>query len=117
MNRGRVMGMAWLALLLVLSAVRCPRQDASVASFMAAFQLLPSGGSVVVVHPPWRTDVVAALQPLSSRRIGRTLNPTAGAAWPEVVVLADANQPVPSTWSTTMRKVASTDGIDRWERR
>jgi hypothetical protein len=107
----------WALCLFVIAVCvwRMPRSDVNVEAYRCALASLPAGSSVqVVVHPPWRDDVVRALNS-PSRRIGRTLNPTAGQAWPRVIVLADPHAATPSSWNAHGQGVPHACGVDIWE--
>jgi hypothetical protein len=70
--------------------------EAPTASFLAAARSLPPR-TRVVIQPPWRSDVEAALSSVGVDAT-TTLNPTAGDAFPAVVVLADRRWPIPRGW-------------------
>jgi hypothetical protein len=87
--------------------------EAPVASFVAAAHNVPPH-SRVVVQPPWRTDVEAALT-AAGVDASTTLNPTAGEAFPNVVVLADRRWPVPVGWRV-LQTHADAGDVVRWSR-
>jgi hypothetical protein len=117
-KRARIVGVLWLAMVAGVVLWRWPVTDIAVEHYVHAFAERPSAARTIVVHPPWRSDVVAVLQALApQQRIVRTLNPVAGSAWPDVVVLADAAVAVPAVWQRVMVKTAHDHGIDRWELR
>jgi hypothetical protein len=78
-------------------------RDRPAADFVAtltAARTLVRPGDTVLVHPPWRDDVVAALRAAAvvaaEVRITEAFAPRHGDPWPPLVVVADEGWPLPA---------------------
>lgn len=79
--------------------------DAPAQAFVAALrvhQALVVPGDIVLVHPPWRDDVVMAIRAAGlvpdDIVVTEAFAPRHGEAWPRLVVVADASWPLPAAF-------------------
>jgi len=76
--------------------------DAPVSAFTAALQTdlaVVEPGDRVLVHPPWRDDVVTAVAALPLPKgvvVSEAFAPRHGDVWPNLVVVADRRWPLPA---------------------
>ncbi|MBI1948271.1 MAG: hypothetical protein HYS27_21465 [Deltaproteobacteria bacterium] len=107
MSRGRaalvlaafVASLAWVALTPWCTRDRASADDFVAAARAAAIAEIPPG-SLVLVHPPWRDDAVAAVRAAGvvadPAAVTSAFAPRHGEPWPPLVVLADADaSPLP----------------------
>ncbi|MDP2343193.1 MAG: hypothetical protein Q8O67_19705 [Deltaproteobacteria bacterium] len=93
-------------------------RDAEARRFVAAFEealkanaALVQPGDTVLVHPPWRDDVVAVLR-AQGVTATEAFAPRHGDPWPSLVVVADASWPLPAVLRRRVGEVFSHEGIE-----
>jgi hypothetical protein len=115
-NRGAavVVVAAFAASLVVTVAVPACDDDASAASFAAAASAhadVVRPGDRVLVHPPWRDDVVDAVAAVvPGHLVTEAFAPRHGEAWPALVVIADRRWPLPRAIADRAGDPVATDG-------
>lgn len=74
--------------------------DAPVADYVAAVAgVALTKGDTLLVHPPWRTDVVAALS-ATTTTVTEAFAPKHGERWPPLVVVRDRGHVLPAVFAT-----------------
>jgi hypothetical protein len=102
----------------IVQALRASR-DAPADAFVSALRseaALVRPGDTVLVHPPWRDDVVTALRSAALVPAGVTITeafaPRHGDPWPSLVVVADPSWPLPAVIEGRVRSVKDHEGIE-----
>lgn len=91
-----------LSLVVVVATPWCTRDRTSPGDYAAAVRDnldLIRPGDIVLVHPPWRDDVVDAMRTVvtpTRASVTTAFAPKHGEAWPSLVVIAEHAQPLPA---------------------
>lgn len=93
------------------------RGDVDAGAYVAALQThraLVQPGDLVLVHPPWRDDVVDALDAahVVDNDVTEAFAPRHGDPWPSLVVVADHRWPLPRALRDRVNDVVSSGDVD-----